>query len=97
MEAGKVVEYFIDSEGIEIVDAEKNGKAVEFNGVLYREGENVKVIVESGESYEGLLEKVSTLKAGSNKDMKVIDESGIGHVIKYELIAEGGISKIVVE
>jgi hypothetical protein len=35
MEATQVVEYFIDSDGTEIVNAEKNGKAVEFNGELY--------------------------------------------------------------
>jgi hypothetical protein len=44
-----------------------------------------------------LLEKVSTLKTGSNKDMVVVDASDIKHVIKYELIAKDGISKVEIE
>ncbi len=94
MEADKVIEFFIDVNGTEIEDAEKNGKAFVFNEVQFREGENVSVTTESGEIYEGLLEKVSTLKAGSNKDLKVVDVNGVGHVIKYELIKEDGIKKL---
>ena len=95
MEAQKVIEFFIDSNGVEIEDAEKNGKAVVFDNVAYREGEQITVVTNSGEVYTGLLEKVSTLKTGSNKDLKIIDSSEVGHVIKYELIRD--ISKVEVE
>lgn len=88
MEAERVIEYFVDVNGTEIEDAEKNGKGVVFNGTLYREGQNVQITTESGIVYDGVIEKVSTLKPGSNKEIRVLDEHEVSHVIKYELMTD---------
>ncbi len=80
----KVLEYYIDEQGMEISNPEKNGKGIVIDGETYREGENVKVVIKSDEIYIGNIAKISTMKAGSNKDMVILDESNVSHGIKYE-------------
>jgi len=89
-----VIEFFADPDGVEIVDAVANGKAFMLDGIMYREQEQVRVVTTTGEIYEGLLEKVSTLKPGSKKSIVIVDETGVGHVIKYDLIADNGMFKL---
>jgi len=86
----KVVDYVI-IEGQEYEDPDKNGKGVEIDGVLYREGNQVVIRTNQGQVYEGAVVKVGGIKVAKYANLEVLDEFGITIKIPYELIDEDGI------
>lgn len=92
----KVIDYYIVN-GEEVEDPDKNGKGVEVDGVLYREGNQVVVRTNEGVIYEGSVAKVGGLTIARYANLEVLDEFGITHKIPYELIDDDGIKMKVDE
>ena len=59
MKAEQVVKYYLDNEGEELENPEEVGKGVELNGVIYREGENLRATIVNGggTAFAGIMSK----------------------------------------
>jgi hypothetical protein len=91
----KAIKHFQDEEGNELDDVIEFGKSIVTKGGTFRERENVKVVTEKGDVFEGMLFKVSTLAPSSPKELVILDEHGVKHVIKYcDIVEKDGLTLI---
>lgn len=82
----KITNHFADENGNELNDVVESGKTLNTDQGDFREGVKIQVVTKNGVVYEGILEKVSSLAGSSKKDLVILDEFGVKHSIKYDLI-----------
>jgi len=88
IEVQEVLEYWIDSNGVEIVNPINNGRGIIVSDILFRTGNKVKISLKTGEFYIGIIQNISTLSPKSKKNISIIDDNKVRHIIKYKDIIQ---------